>query len=167
MIYNKEDDMQFSTFKTGLGSIEQALLTYEKDVEQTQKSYLGQTLEYISKKMKRKMIIFVITDLEGLDSIEESTVRQITCANDMLFLSINDAYMTGDKAYDIESDLYIPSILLNDKKLYELERKMKEETYAKCTEKLKKYNVQVESISEEKEIVTRIISLLERHRGAK
>ena len=54
MIYNKEDDMQFSTFKTGLGSIEQALLAYEKDVEQTQKSYLGQTLEYISKKMKEK-----------------------------------------------------------------------------------------------------------------
>lgn len=167
MIYNKEKEMQFSTFKMGLNNIERALNVYGKDIEETENSYLQETLEYVSKKIRRKMIIFVITDLEGLDSIDENTVKNITATNDMLVLGINDAYMTGNKAYDMESGLYIPSILLNDKKLYELEQKMKKETYAKCEEKLKKYNVQVEKISGEKEIVPKIIALLERHRAKK
>lgn len=167
MIYNKEEEMYFSGFKIGLNNIEIALNSYEKDVKRTEKSYLKDVLEYISKKMKKKMIIFVITDLEGLDSINESIVKEITTKNDMLIFNINDAYMTGNKAYDMESGFYVPDILKNDKKLYELERKTRKETYAKCEGKLKKYNVQIENISEEKEIVSKIINLITRHKTQK
>lgn len=166
MMYNKENEMQFSEFKLGLNNIEKMLTTYEKDVQNANTSFLKETLECISRKIKRKMIIFVITDLNGLDSIDENIAKKITATNDMLIFNINDAYMTGGKAYDMESSSYIPNILLNDRKLYELERKTRKEIYTKCEDRLKKYNIQIESISEEKEIVSKIINLLERHRHA-
>ena len=50
--------------------------------------------------INRKMVIFVITDLDGLEQIEGSILKRLVAYHDMLFININDAYMTGEKAYD-------------------------------------------------------------------
>jgi len=116
--------------------------------------------------INRKMVIFVITDLDGLEQIEGSILKRLVAYHDMLFININDAYMTGEKAYDMDISKYIPKILLEDRKLHELEKKAREERYNKNIEKLKENKIQIETINSSNEIVLKIINLLERHKHA-
>lgn len=165
-IYNREYGIQYFPLKLGLYNIEKILTNYEKDLKNTTRSDLEKSLEYISNNINRKMVIFIMTDLAGIESIKESTLKRLSIVHDILFININDAYMTGDDVYDIDTRNYIPQILLKDKKLNELERKARQERYTKNFDRLKKYRIQIETINSSKQIVTKIINLLERHKHA-
>lgn len=166
-LYNKENGISYSPFRTGINNIEKILYSYEKDAElNNSASNLDKLLNYIIKNIKKKMIIFVVTDLEGMESVSESTIKRLSVLNDILFINIGDAYMTGENAYDIDKDSYIPQMFLGNSQLYEIEKKVKEEIYTKCVEKFKKYKISETTINDNDEIVMKIINLLERHRHA-
>lgn len=165
-IYNKDDYIQFHQFKSTLYNIENILCKYEADVNSTNNSNIEKSLEYIYKNIKKRMIIFIITDLKGMESIEESTLKKLTISNDVLIINVNDAYMCGELSYDIEDSFYVPKLILNDKKLQELEKKLRKETYNRCLEKFEKYKIFTTTINSNKEIIIKIIELLERQRNA-
>ena len=112
------------------------------------------------------MIIFIITDLEGMDSVKENTVKGLASAHDLMFISISDADMTGDLAYDLDNNNYIPKTLLNDSKLHEIEEKIKKDLYEKNVKKFEKYKITTSTINSNDEIVLKIIDLIERHKNA-
>lgn len=165
-VYDKDNDVNYYNFKSGLYNIERILSTYEKEVETTNTSNINNVLNHICDHIKKRMIIFVVTDLTGIKKVEESTLKKVSTLHDILFIDINDAYMTGDKAYDVEKNKYIPKLLFKDTKLHELEVKAKEQLKEECTKKLEKYGIQSVTIDSNKECVTQIINLLERHRYA-
>jgi len=154
-IYNKDNELQYFPLKLGFENVEKILTHYESNVEGTNTSNLAKSLSYIINNINRKMVIFVITVL-----------KRLVAYHDMLFININDAYMTGEKAYDMDTSKYIPKILLEDRKLHELEKKAREEKYNKNIEKLKENKIQIETINSSDEIVLKIINLLERHKYA-
>ena len=165
-IHNKNNSISFDPFKNGLYNIEKILSNYDRDIEVNNTSNLEDILGYIIKYIKRKTTIFVITDIDGMESVQDSTLKKISMQHDVMFVNISDAYMTGDSAYDIDNSFYIPELILKDNKLFELEKQIKNEIYLKCIEKLKKYKISTTTISTVKEITTQIIDLLERHRYA-
>lgn len=165
-IYNSKNGIQYFPFKQGFANVEKILTCYEKNIDGTEKSDLEKSLDYIIKNINRKMIIFVVTDLSGMESISENTLKKLSIAHNMLFINIGDAYMTGKKVFDLEIEKYIPRTLLSDRKLHELEKKAREETYEKCINKLKKFRIQAETIECNKEIVMKTMDLLERHKHA-
>ena len=164
--YDKDDEVNYYNFKSGLYNIERILGTYEKEVENTNISNIDNVLNHICNHIKKRLIIFVFTDLSGIKNIKETTLKKVSTLHDILLININDAYMTGDKAYDVESSKYIPKLLFKDAKLHELEVKAKEELTKECTEKLEKYGIQSVTIDNNKECGNKIINLLERHRYA-
>ncbi|MCI8519472.1 MAG: hypothetical protein HFJ51_05320, partial [Clostridia bacterium] len=151
-IYNKDNELQYFPLKLGFENVEKILTHYESNVEGTNTSNLAKSLSYIINNINRKMVIFVITDLDGLEQIEEGILKRLVAYHDMLFININDAYMTGEKAYDMDTSKYIPKILLEDRKLHELEKKAREEKYNKNIEKLKENKIQIETINSSDEI---------------
>lgn len=165
-VYDKDNEANYYNFKSGLYNIERILSAYEKEVENTNISNIDSVLNHICNHIKKRMIIFVITDLSGIKDIEETTLKKVSTLHDILLININDAYMTGDKAYDIENSKYIPKLLFKDTKLHELEVKAREELSNECTRKLEKYGIQSVTIDSNKECVNKIINLLERHRYA-
>lgn len=165
-IYAKDKAIAYHPFKSGLNHIENILYHYDNMVQQHKHTSLEKSLNYITRYVKRKMIIFVFTDLEGMDQIQENTLKRLAYANDLLFVNIKDSYMTGKNAYDMDENSYIPEIILKDTKLHQLEKQVKEEVYLNCIRKFKKYKISVTTIDSEKEIVTKIIDLLERHKHA-
>ena len=165
-VYNKNDLISFNPFKQGLYNIEKILSSYEKDVEYDNSLTLEKALEYINNHIKRKMIIFVITDIDGMENVQDSTLKRLTLFNDVMFININDASMTGNSAYDIENNSYLPKLFLKDSKLHEVEENLKKELYLACTEKLKKHNISTTSIDSSTEVTIKIIDLLERHKHA-
>lgn len=165
-IYESNNKISLNPLKYGLNNIEKILFNYEKDVKQNQKSDLQKSLEYITKYIKKRMIIFVITDLDGMELVKENTLKMLSMQHDVMFINISDADIYGNNTYDIENDTYIPNIILKNTKLHKLEQEKKKEIYDNCEKKLKKHAISTVTIDHSKDVVIKIIDLLERHKYA-
>ena len=165
-IYNQNNLVKYFPFKSSLYNIERILSSYDNDMKTTEESYLHKSLEYILKNIRRRMIIFIITDLDGMDKIEEDTLKKLRIQHDVLLINISDADISGELAYDIENENYFPNLVLTDSKLAEIEKNAKKEVYDKCEKVLKKYGVPIITIDNNKECVLKIIELLERYKDA-
>ena len=164
-VYNS-NNIVYHQLKMGLYNIEKILNEYNADVEKADNSNLEKSLDYIVKHIKKRLIIFVITDIDGIENISKNTLEQLTYMNDVMFINVNDADITGSKGFNIDSNKYIPELIFKDKKLQEYELKMKKQMYENAERKLKKYGISMVSIEANSEVPLKIINLLERHRNA-
>ena len=165
MIYSKPDKIEFKPFKYNLYNLEEYLCDYDKYAKENDID-INDLLEYAYNNISKKMIIFVITDISGIDQIKVNVLKKLNQRHDILIININDNFMLGDNIYDVRQKEYIPEFLLNDKKLNELEQQIKNDLLKKNITKLKKNNVSFKSLSSTKEINNKIIELLEEHRYA-
>ncbi len=165
MIYSKPDKIEFKPFKYNLYNLEEYLCEYEKYAKENDID-INELLEYTYKNISKKMIIFIITDISGIDRIKANVLKKVNQRHDILVININDNFMLGDDIYDVSQKEFIPEFLLSDKKLNELEHQIKDELIKKNRNKLKKNNVSFKSLSSKEEISYKIIELLEEHRYA-
>lgn len=75
------------------------------------------------------MIIFIITDIDGMNNISERTLRRISLKHDVMVVNISDALMTGYNTFDIEQENYIPDYILEDEQLKNIEIEIKNQIY--------------------------------------
>ena len=163
-IYSGKSGVKLFPFRTGLYNIEKILSSYEKEVEY--ESNLEELINYVLKFIKRRMIIFVITDIEGMTNVSERTLKKLSLLHDVMFVNISDALMTGYNAFDVEQDSYIPDYILEDEKLKELEIQVKTKLYDSVKEKFKKYKIVTTTINRQKDIASDVFKLLERRKNA-
>ena len=159
------DKPTFKPFKYNLYNLEQYLCEYDKFASEKD-SDINDLLEYVLKYIQKKTIIFIITDINGIDNIKENTLKKLNQRHDVLLVNIKDNIMVGDNIFDVESNNYIPSFLLNDQKMIETEQEIKKEILEKNTSKLLKNHVSFTTISSIKEINKYLIKLLEEHKYA-
>ncbi len=164
--YNKNGSIFSSEFKNGLTNVEISLTEVEKYLTEENTFTINDLIEYINNNSKRKMIIVVISDIDGLTTISDDIVKKVTLAHDMLFINIEDASMFGANLYDLDSEVNIPKLISKNKELKEIEIKTKKELVETNFKRLEKYRVTGVSISSKKEVVEKIIDLLERHKHA-
>ena len=136
--------------------------------------FLNQVSDY-SHSLAKKTINGEDLSQEELDNLKklhqysqnlQNTLEQLTYMNDVMFINVNDADITGSKGFNIDSNKYIPELIFKDKKLQEYELKMKKQMYENAERKLKKYGISMVSIESNSEVPLKIINLLERHRNA-
>lgn len=139
-VYSKENYTKFFNYKTTLFNLEMILQNYNKDV-QANNGNINTSLNFIIKNIKRKSIIVIVTDLDGLDKLQEETIKRLSVIHDILVINISDASLTCKNAFDIDAGSYIPELILQDSKLLDIEKRAKEETYKRCMEKFKKYKI--------------------------
>lgn len=163
-IYKGNEKIKLFPFKTGLYNIENILNSYEKEINA--ENNLETLINYILKFVKRRMIIFVITDIEGMSSISEGTLKRLSLLHDVMFVNISDALMAGYNDFDVDQDGYIPDYILEDEKLKEIELKIKTKLYDETKEKFKKYKIVTTTINKQKDIVNDVFKLLERRKNA-
>lgn len=163
-IYNGKDNMKLFPFKTGLYNIERILNSYEREIDT--ENNLEKIINYVLKFIRRRMIIFVITDIDGMSNISENTLKKLSLLHDVMFINISDALMTGYNAFDIDQDIYIPDYILEDEKLKDIELEVKSKIYDETKEKFKKYKIVTTTINKQKDIVNDVFKLLERRKNA-
>lgn len=163
-IYATEKSVKQFPFKSGLLNIENILMNYHQDVTRKNESSLETALEYILHNIRRKMIIFIVTDIEGIQGISEKTLKRLTIMHDVLMINISNADIKGKCVYDIGGNRYLPSFFTEDKKLAALEERKKQDITRECKAKLNKFGVAATTIDCTEEIATQIIQLLERHK---
>lgn len=165
LLYQESNNIIYKPFKSNLYSLEKYL--YEYDNSNISNDYdINELIDYTYENISKRMIIVLITDIKGIDSINNSTLRKIKNYNDLLIVNINDNYMTGNNIFDIRTNKYIPSFLLKDKKLNDIEKRIKKEIINNNKIKLKDNNISITTISSKNEINNKIIQLLEEHKYA-
>lgn len=163
-LYSGEKGLKMFPFKTGLANIENILNSYHKDVSYQNTSSLDKTLEYIVRSMKRKMIIIVVTDMQGMREVSETTLKRLLLMNDVLFINVSDGGMAGKNVYDISNRNYMPSFLTRSKRLARLEKQKREEIMAGCYEKFNRFGVSMTTVDNPDDMDTKLIELLEKHK---
>ena len=58
------------------------------------------------------MIIFIITDIDGMHSISDKTLKKVSYMHDVMFINIADAMLTGINSFDMDTNSYIPNFWL-------------------------------------------------------
>ena len=165
-MYNRNGFIQYHQLRTGLQNMERILTVYDKENFEDYESDLEKSLEYIVKNIKRKMIIFVISDATGIRDIGENTLKKLSGQHDVLFIRISDADYAGGTAYNHDKDAYIPEFITGNKKLIRMEQEKKQKLDKDNADKLLRYRVISTVIDGEDEMVERMIELLAKHRYA-
>lgn len=164
--YIKNNSIFSSEFKSGLTNLEITLTEVEKYVTDDNKHTLNELLDYLNNNSKRKMIIVVISDITGLMSLDESILKKVTYVHDLLFINIEDASMFGDNIYDLDGDSNLPKFISKNKTIKEVELREKNKVLNFNFNRLKRYRITSVTISNKKEVVDKLIDLLERHNHA-
>ncbi len=163
--YNNDSNVVYKPFKDTLYNLEEYLCCYESNIC-NRETNLNETLKYIYKNITKRMIIFVITDIAGIDNLQASTIKQINSLHDLLVININDCYMYGNELFDVTNNEYIPNMISKDLELNKIEHEIRKGIYDNNSKKLNQNKVSMISISSVREINNKIIELLEEHRYA-
>ena len=159
-IYNRNTMIQYFPFRTGLGNIERILAEYDREKFDDYETDIEKTLDYIVRTINRRMIVVVITDAMGIANIQHNTLKKLSYQHDVLFVSINDATVSGRQTYDVEDSKYIPDFFSGYKELLQMQQSMKASLDAANEKKLNQNRIVSTCIDNEEEIVEKIIELL-------
>ncbi len=165
LLQNTAKGCDFTYFSTGSAHFENMMAHCEKNLTDTGEYSLAGLLDYAAENIRRKTVMFVITDIDGLYGIEESLVKKLTVNNDVLVVNIDDVYYTGEDLYDMDKSNYPAEFMLKSRRLLRAERKLRTRIYDNAVALFNRYGISMVSVSRESDIVERVIELLEKHRN--
>ena len=165
LLQNTAQGCDFSFFASGGVHFERMLSRAEKNLADEGSYDIGALLDYAAENIRRKMVIFVITDMDGMDRIDDSLLRKLTVNNDVMLIDVEDAYYTGEELYDVDRERYPADFMLRSRKLIRAERKMRERMMNQALDLYKRHGVSMVTINRESEIIDKVVELLEKHRN--
>lgn len=151
-------------FKMGLMNVESILESYYKAVTMENQSKLSTSLEYIIRNFKRRMIIIVVTDMDGIRNVSENTLKRLLVMHDVLIINISDADTSGKNVYNVEEKNYLSEYFTEDKVLAKLEAEKRQAVKTECENKLKKFGIASSTIDDTDNIDMKVVELLEKHK---
>lgn len=162
--YSDKTAIQHFPFKTGLINVENILAAYDRDTVMDNDSDLEAALEFISKNIRRKMILLIVTDMEGMNDISDRLLKQLKAVHDILLICVDDVDINGKKVYDIAARRYLPDFIMEDRKIARNEKLRRQKITEKCAEKMKSVGMTYQIIDSSDDMDEKIAELLNRHR---
>lgn len=164
LAYPKGDKANISMFRSGPEHLEKLLYDYEQHLPDDASCSLGNVLDQVVGSINKRMIIFLVTDSAGIESLDPKMLRAITKTHDLLIFNIEDAWLTGDHVYDTVIRRYERLFLSHHRELHEEERRQRRAMIESSNEMCKKCKISMTSVSAESEIIDKTIDLLERYK---
>ena len=163
--YANEHSAEKSFFRSGSDHLESLLYDYEKKCTVNSPYSLTKTVEEILNTVHKRMIIFVITDMEGLSELREGLIKSATTKHDLFIINIDDAFLTGDTVFDNELGLYEKIFLSHSKALHQEEVRLRQEILSNASLICKRNRAAMMTIASESEIIERTIAMIERYKN--
>ncbi len=162
--YPHKDKANISIFRSGPEHLEKLLYDYEKHVDENPQLSLEDVLDEVVGTINKKMIIFLITDSAGIESLDPKMLRAITKEHDLLIIDIDDALLTGDYVFDTGVKRYEKFFLSHHKALHEEEVRQKKESLENAGQICRQCKIGLTTVSSQSEIIDKTIDLLERYK---
>ena len=163
-LYYHDEKMERSPFKTGFLNLEFLLEGYAKCLTPTNKSDLIGILKYIMHNIKRRMIVVMVTDTEGILGLQDNLLGQITMVHDVLLINVSDADIFGKKVYNVDDDGYIPPFISQSKAIQREQKRIQEDMEKQATVKLNRYGIPWVEVDTENRVDGKIAELLEKNK---
>jgi uncharacterized protein (DUF58 family) len=163
-LYYHDDKMERSPFKTGFLNLEFLLEGYAKCLTPANKSDLNGILKYIMHNIKRRMIVVMVTDTEGILSLQDNLLGQITMVHDVLLINVSDADIFGKKVYNVDDAGYIPPFISQSKAIQREQKKIQLEMEKQAAIKLNRYGIPWVEVDTENRVDGKIAELLEKNK---
>ena len=165
MAYPGATHATVSLFKSGTDHLESLLYDYEKSVDSDSAVSLADTIKEVLNTVHRRMIIIILTDIEGLSTLDPGIIRSITDNNDLMVMNIEDAFLTGDQVFDNEKRAYERFFLSHSRALHDEEVRMRQEIIDGASTACKQLHSVMTTISKQEDIIESTINLFERYRN--
>ena len=165
-IYNQDGKIKYMPLRSGLTNVERLMVSYDKATFSEENGDIIKSVNYILKNIKRKMIIFIITDADGASRIDDRTLKKLKVMHDVLLINISDADVTAKGAYDFDRSEALPGYLSGSKGLARLEQSIKERINDENEKKLLRQGIVTTEMDTKEEIAEKLVEMLERHRYA-
>lgn len=162
--YPGDHNANTSFFKSGSEHLESLLYGYERNCTTDSAFSLNQTISEILNSVHKRMIIFVITDMDGISKLSEELIKTITINNDLLIINIDDAFLTGDMVFDNEQGFYEKFFVSHNKALRKEEEKIRWEILSNASQICKRSRAAMTTIAAEEDIIGSTIALIERYK---
>lgn len=162
--YPREKRAMMSLFRSGPEHMEKLLYEYGKCIDTDQGLTSLDVLREVAYSINKKMIIFLVTDIDGLDKLDENLLRIVTKDNDLLVIGLEDAMLTGGNSYDNDISLYEKHFFTGNKKLRKEEQRIRREIVERASLICKQNKAGLTIIDSEDKIIDATIDLLERYR---
>jgi len=159
----RRDTFNVNMFRSGTDHLERQLYEYKKYMAEPSRLSIGEVLDATIKMIPKRMIVFVITDLAGLSTINEAIVRRVTTNNDLLVVNIDDASMFTPGAFNLHTQKYVLPFFSRFSDLKEEETKERTRIMDETKALFRKYRVSMVTVSKEEEIIDKVIELLEKN----
>ncbi len=155
-----------SSFRSGSDHMEELLRVYGEvmfdTAEPNVNSLIMNTLQSFP---LRRMVIFVITDIAGLQTVDNVTLSRMTERNDVYFICIDDAFMTGGRIYDRVGKEYVNRFLAGSSKLRKAEVEQRASIMNRFKTDALRNRVVVGNVSTFADVIDMIMGLFERGRS--
>lgn len=163
-LYSGGGSVSYMPLKTGMANVERILEGYDHAVKEDNRSSMNDTIDYMVRNLKKRMIVVIITDLEGAYEISEQNLKRLKAACDVMFITVSDVSLEGDKLYDMLQDSYMDDFFLKDKKLNKLLKEKRAELEAVNGRKLNRLGITNTIVHSVSGLGATVGELLERHR---
>lgn len=156
--------VKYLPFKTGLGNIELILESYHREVSEDNDTNINDTLDYIIRNFKRRMIVLVATDIHGINNIPDSTLKKLLIRHDVLFVNMSDAVPNLADSYNLSDKSYFSMFFTKNKKLAKRIKEKNLEMIKMATDRLMKFGIPCSTIDYLGELDKEIIDLLSKNK---
>jgi len=163
-LYYNDEKMERTPFKTGFLNLEILLEGYAKCLTPTNQSNLNGILKYIMHNIKRRMIVVMVTDLEGIIALTDNLLGQITAVHDVLLIKVSDADIYGKQVYNVEEKGYMPAFLSQSKALQRQQQKIMQNLEKQAEQKLNRYGIPWVEVDTDERVDSKIAELLEKNK---
>ena len=163
-LYYHDEKMERSPFKTGFLNLEFLLEGYANCLTPTNKYALNGILRYIMHNIKRRMIVVMVTDTEGILNLQDNLLGQITMVHDVLLINVSDADIFGKKVYNVDDAGYIPPFISQSKAIQREQKKIQLEMEKQATAKLNRYGIPWVEVDTQNRVDGKIAELLEKNK---
>ncbi len=153
-------------FRSGGKCVEELIRTYGASVfENPSYDMNGLIMNMLQSFPMRRMIIFVITDISGLKAVKNETLSRMTERNDVYFICIDDAPITGGRVYDRVGEEYVHRFLAGSRTLAKAEAAEKNNILTRFKSDALRNRVVLEHVETAADVVDTVLNLFERGRS--
>ncbi len=141
--------IELTPFKSSEEHIEDLMNIYENLALSSNNNNIDYLLRHSLDNIQKRLLTVVISDYDGLDHIDSKLLSELEEKNDIFFICIEDANLTDNNTFDLDSNNYFQNEYLSSKYLKEIEAAARQDKKDEIIKKVQTNNARIIFVKDE------------------